>query len=147
MKKTPVALALALALACGQAYATPVNWSLTGDLSGGFTFDASTNAYSNINVVHPVVTFTEGIGSNTALNLSTVENRLLFLSFSAPLTDAGGAVSYDFEFTRLGVPGSSFGDGSATGTGTTTVPEPSTLMLLGAGLVGLALMRRKNREA
>jgi hypothetical protein len=147
MKKTMVALALAAGLACGQAHAIPVLWTLNGNhADGSFTYDASTNAYTSVSVSTLLVTYTQLGSGNNALNLNLV-NGLAFLNidFLAPLTDAGGSIGYTSASGILGFV-TSDGRGTATG-GTTSVPEPGSLVLFGAGLVGFALMRRRTKAA
>ncbi len=90
----------------------PTAFTDGGSVSGSFTYDASTNAFSNINLVTtsgsalPGATYTILFGDNNSeLSLVTKTGDLtgtptLVLYFNSPLTNAGGTVAFTAqEFT------------------------------------------------
>ncbi|MCW1381832.1 cistern family PEP-CTERM protein [Novosphingobium sp. KCTC 2891] len=87
-------------------------------------------------------------GASGGLTLGQTGTGAFSLSFSSPVS----AVTLSDFFVRYqsitGVPGISSASGagtisSSTSTGGTSVPEPGMIGLFGAGLVGLALARRR----
>ncbi len=75
---------------------------------------------------------------NDYKNLSTVYTSA---------TDKMVTVTYDFAASGTALVGASFDDFYFTGEpGTAAVPEPSTFILLGAGLGGFALLRRRMKK-
>ena len=88
------------------AQATPIIWYLSnvtftggGMASGSFTYDASTNTYSAINISTtggslPATTYTaDSIGLASGLALTEGLNRNWLLAFSSPLTNGGGTIA------------------------------------------------------
>jgi hypothetical protein len=148
MGKLWVAVIAVATLWCGQAFAIPITWQVEGNNplgnpSGSFIYDATTNLYSGIDLVGelglPYTTFVSGSAND--LTASSALWTSLSLFFSAPLTNAGGSISF------VSSTGTIFGSirGSG-GTVTTNVPEPGSLALLGGGLVGLGLLRRRKQQ-
>jgi hypothetical protein len=149
MRKLTIAVIAGATLWCGQASAVPITWQVEGNNpfgnpSGSFTYDATSNLYSGIDLVGelglPYTSFVSGSASD--LTASSAIWTSLSLFFSAPLTNAGGSIS--FTSSTGTIFGSIRGSG---GTVSTQVPEPGSLALLGAGLIGLGLLRRRKQQA
>jgi hypothetical protein len=148
MKQLSVAVLAAASLWCGQAFAIPITWQVDGNNflgnpSGSFVYDATTNVYSGIDLAGelgvPYHAFVSG--NSTTLTAASQIFTTLSLYFTSPLTNAGGTIS--FTSATGSFLGSIRGSG---GTVAARVPEPGTLSMLGAGLVGLALIRRRGQR-
>ena len=93
-------------------------------------------------------------GSATAMPVLTPTASNGFNGLSS-VTSSGGALSRapagqtlrlnvpDYTAVYAGPNGAAMGGGGGAGDPTTSVPEPSMLALIGVGLLGLALRRRK----
>jgi hypothetical protein len=159
MSKISTSLLLVAALCCGHAQASLIDWTVTGTsgpfgrgsgtLPGGsFTFDTGSSAFSNVNMYSiALVNYTSGSGTDHQLNMYALGGiAYLGLTFADSLATATITAFTSSEGTSGFFTGRYHelftGDGTAS---TTAVPEPGSLMLLGAGLASLAFLRRRKQ--
>lgn len=100
-------------------------------------FDSSNNLLAKI--LYPVAYGASNYGSYQTLSFTSSSANIAYVIFSSQ-HDSGPAVYGEFDNLTFS------GGTTNGGGGGTSVPEPSSIMLLGTGLAGFALRQLKNRN-
>ncbi len=144
VKVAGLAILAILGLVSGQASAVPISYSITGNgfydnPVGSFTFDSDNNTYSNVSIFS-LDYYGSASGNATSLRSRGLLGWTLSLTF-ADLPTAGGSVAFSGTENARTFFGRVI---SVNRSGTINVPEPGAVFLLGAGLLGLGLVRRRS---
>ena len=160
MKKIAALLLFFFAVVPLTANATPILWTmecLTGCDGGNpagpfgtFKYDSDTDLFTDVSIAG----FLEFFDSFTATSDSeffgtgTIFGALAEVTLDQAMSNAGGVIDGSWEaFVFSSTQPDFFGDLQVSADGVSSVPEPGTLGLLGAGLLGLGFMRRKRQSA
>ncbi|HEX5127487.1 MAG TPA: PEP-CTERM sorting domain-containing protein [Rhodocyclaceae bacterium] len=171
MKKIAVIFfTLMTMVCCGVVQATPIKWTLSGvtlsdaaGVTGSFFYDAATGIYSNWSILvgaGSLSGFTYNVpdsqdafvDATDLLVITNSDSRYFNFSFAAPLTAAGGSVlidtTPDAEFDESSWESNNgsitrFVTAGSVVAATANVPEPGSLLLTAAALIGLIVSRKK----
>ena len=149
MKIAGLAVLALFGLVTGQVNATPITYSITGNglydnPVGSFTYNSLTNSYSSVSIWSLDYYGSASGNANSLSSTGSILGWRLNLNFSGSLPTSGGSVNFRGTeglrtfFGHIVVPRSGTIDGAVN------VPEPGALFLLGAGLIGLGLVRRRS---
>lgn len=161
---------LAIIVSAGAASAAPLTWTLQnfvfddgGAAVGSFEFDAATGTFGAIAVtttggtVRNGASHTMNIGGSAGLFYASAGpepfvpfvTQRFFFTLASPMTGAGGTIAVTdgvegaCDQACTFVQGPRFIGPNATITTNPSVPEPTTLILLGSSLVGVMVSRRR----
>jgi hypothetical protein len=136
-------------------------WNITTSPATIFDFDGDSKVFGTTytDANSTVLNYASlGFANDLDLQSAGAESELV-LRFASSLTDAGGTIAVSTNSINFGqsgeydLSGNTFADrlvtgGTVSASAGSATPEPSTVIMLGGGLVGLGVVkRRRNKQA